>query len=164
MDVVVKPMAEEHLDVVTALEETCFGADAWPAEAFAELLEIYGESPDFRGQLWVAVDAKTEAVLGYAGLELSSFGEAELSNLAVDSVHRQQGVGRRLVEFVVGVCQELGVSLLWLRARRSNTGAVDFYTACGFRVRGEFRAYYDRPREDALIMAIEIPEDAGGEE
>jgi ribosomal-protein-alanine N-acetyltransferase len=161
MGVVIKPMAEEHLDVVAVLEETCFGADAWPAEAFAELLEIYGESPDFRGQLWVAVEAGTEEVLGYAGLELSSLGEAELSNLAVSPAHRRQGVGQLLVAFVIGVCQELGVSLLWLRVRKSNTGAVDFYTTCGFRVRGEFRAYYDRPHEDALIMAVEIPEDTG---
>ena len=156
MDVLIKPMADKHLDMVAALEEACFETDAWSAEAFTELLEIYGESPDFRGQLWVAVDAEMGEVLGYAGLDLSSLGEAELNNLAVGPAHRWQGVGRRLVAFVIGVCRELGVSLLWLRVRRSNTGAVDFYTTCGFRVRGEFRAYYDRPREDALIMAIEM--------
>jgi ribosomal-protein-alanine N-acetyltransferase len=156
MDVVIKPMAEEHLGMVATLEKACFTTDAWSAEAFVELLEIYGESPDFRGQLWVAAEAQTEEVLGYAGLELSSFGEAELSNLAVSPTHRRQGIGQRLVAFVIGVCQEQGVSLLWLRVRRSNTEAIDFYTACGLRVRGEFRAYYDQPREDALIMATEI--------
>ncbi len=156
MDVVIKPMTRKHLNIVTTLENACFGTDAWSREVFTELLKVYRQSPDFRGQLWVAVEAETKEVSGYAGLELSSLGEAELSNLAVGPAHRRQGVGQRLVAFVIGVCQELEVSLLWLRVRKSNTEAIDFYTACGFRVRGEFRAYYDCPCEDALIMAIEI--------
>jgi len=49
------------------------------------------------------------------------------------------------------------VALLWLRVRRSNAAAARFYAACGFNVRGEFRAYYDDPREDAIIMAREVP-------
>ncbi len=156
MAIIIKSLARKHLSIVATLEKTCFGADAWSVEAFAELFETYRESSDFRGQLWVAIEAGTNKVLGYAGLELSSFGEAELSNLAVDPAHRRQGVGQRLVAFVLGEYQELEVSLLWLRVRRSNTRAISFYTACGFRKRGEFRKYYDHPREDALIMAIEL--------
>lgn len=163
MDVTIIPLNEIYCDTVAALEVTCFGADAWPREAFTALLETYKENPDFRGQVWVAVGEHGQVVLGYVVLEVSSLGEAELSNLAVAPAFRRQGVGRLLTSFVVSICREIGVSLLWLRVRASNTRAVKFYETCGFAVRGEFRDYYKNPEEDALIMALELPEEADGE-
>jgi ribosomal-protein-alanine acetyltransferase len=163
VNVVVAPLEESHCDVVAALEQECFGTDAWPREAFFELLETYKESPDFRGQVWVAIAEQNHTVVGYVVLEVTSLGEAELINLAVTPVWRHEGIGRLLVSFVISVCQELGVSLLWLRVRASHSGTVAFYQACGFAARGEFRDYYDEPGEDALIMAIDVPEDEAGE-
>jgi ribosomal-protein-alanine N-acetyltransferase len=162
MDVTIIPLDETYYDAVAILEATCFGTDAWPREAFTELLQTYRDSLDFRGQVWVAIDDHSKAVLGYVALEVSSLGEAELTNLAVASSCRRQGIGRLLTSFVVSICQEVGVSLLWLRVRASNTRAVAFYEACGFAVRGEFRDYYEDPLEDALIMARELEEE--GEE
>lgn len=163
MAVTIVPLTETHCDTLAALEVTCFGADAWPREAFAELLETYAESPDFRGQVWVVIDDQSQEVLGYAALEVSSLGEAELSNLAVAPARRRRGVGRLLTSFVISVCRESGVHLLWLRVRASHAQAVEFYEACGFAVRGEFRDYYEDPREDALIMALELAAEEGEE-
>jgi ribosomal protein S18 acetylase RimI-like enzyme len=162
-DVVIVPLDATHCDAVAALEQECFGTDAWPREAFFELWETYKESPDFRGQVWVAIAAQNCTLVGYVALEVTSLGEAELTNLAVTPVWRHEGIGRLLVAFVISVCQELGVSLLWLRVRASHSGTVAFYQACGFAVRGEFRDYYDEPGENALIMAIDMPEDEAGE-
>lgn len=159
MDVTIVPLDQSRCDAVAALETTCFGRDAWPAEAFHELIQTYTESPDFRGQVWVAVDDQSQALVGYVVLEVNSLGEAELANLAVSPACRRRGIGRLLVSFVTGICREMGVSLLWLRVRGSNMQAVRFYQTYGFTVRGEFRDYYDDPREDALIMAIELPEE-----
>lgn len=159
MDVTITPFDETYCDTLASLEALCFGPDAWPKEAFTDLLETYSQSSDFRGQIWVAIDDHSHAVLGYVALEVSSLGEAELSNLAVAPAFRRQGVGRLLTSFVISICQEIGVSLLWLRVRASHTDAVEFYEACGFAVRGEFRDYYEDPLEDALIMAIDLPED-----
>ncbi|MEW6298208.1 MAG: ribosomal protein S18-alanine N-acetyltransferase [Thermodesulfobacteriota bacterium] len=157
--VAIVPLNESLCDRVAALEAACFGADAWPPQAFHTLRRTYGESPDFRGHVWVAVDERRQDVAGYVALEVTSLGEAELTNLAVAPAYRRQGIGRLLVSFVVSVCQEVGVELLWLRVRASNGQAARFYEACGFVGRGEFRGYYDDPREDALIMAIEVPEE-----
>jgi ribosomal-protein-alanine N-acetyltransferase len=158
MDITITPLDETHCDALAALERACFGTDAWPGETFTELLHTYQESHDFRGQIWVAIDDRTQTVVGYVVLEISSLGEAELTNLAVSPVSRRHGVGRLLVSFVGSVCQEIGVSLLWLRVRASNAQAVRFYETCGFAVRGEFRGYYDDPLEDALIMALDLPD------
>lgn len=164
MDVTLVPLSESLCDRVAALEVACFGSDAWPLEAFHALRQTYSESADFRGQIWVAVNERHQAVAGYVALEVTSLGEAELTNLAVAPAYRRQGIGRLLVSFVIGVCQEVGVELLWLRVRASNRQAVQFYEACGFVGRGEFRDYYDDPREDALILAIELPEEEDAEE
>jgi ribosomal-protein-alanine N-acetyltransferase len=159
MDVTIIPLNEAYCDTLATLEVTCFGTDAWPREAFSELLETYTESPDFRGQVWTAIDDHSQAVLGYTALEVSSLGEAELTNLAVAPAFRRRGVGRLLTSFVISICQEIGVSFLWLRVRASNLQAITFYEACGFAVRGEFRDYYEEPVEDALIMAVELSEE-----
>jgi len=156
MDILIAPLNQSQCDDVAALEEICFGRDAWPREEFTELLETYRESPNFRGQIWVALQEPNRELVGYAALEVSSLGEAELTNLAVAPPSRQQGVGRLLTTFVVNVCQERGVSLLWLRVRKSNIQAVKFYETCEFTVRGEFRDYYEDPSEDALILAREL--------
>jgi ribosomal-protein-alanine N-acetyltransferase len=165
MDITIVPLSESFCECVAALEVVCFGPDAWPPEAFHVLRQTYSESADFRGQIWVAVNERQqEAVVGFVALEVTSLGEAELTNLAVAPAYRRRGIGRLLVSFVIGVCQQVGVELLWLRVRASNRQAVRFYEACGFVTRGEFRDYYDDPREDALILAIEVPEEADAEE
>jgi [ribosomal protein S18]-alanine N-acetyltransferase len=159
MNITITPFQQAHCNMLASLEVACFGTDAWPAEAFTELFEIYSESPDFRGQVWVALDDHEQAIIGYIALEVNSLGEAELTNLAVSPAYRRHGVGSWLVSFVRSICQEIGVNLLWLRVRASNIQAVHFYEVCGFAVRGEFRSYYDDPVEDALILAIDLPDE-----
>ncbi|MCS6924976.1 MAG: ribosomal protein S18-alanine N-acetyltransferase [Candidatus Binatia bacterium] len=161
VDVTVVPCDESLCKEVAALEVMCFGADAWPPEVFHTLCRMYSESAGFRGQIWVALDEQRRTVAGYVALEVTSLGEAELTNLAVAPACRRRGIGRRLVSCVIAACQQAGVELLWLRVRRSNQRAVRFYEACGFVKRGEFRDYYDDPREDALILALEVPEERG---
>lgn len=156
MEISIVPLTESLCEQVAAVEATCFGADAWPPEVFHTLCRIYSESPDFRGQIWVVCDEQYQTVVGYVAVEVTSLGEAELTNLAVAPAYRRRGVGRRLVSFVIDVCRQVGVELLWLRVRASNRRAVRFYEVCGFVERGEFRDYYDDPREDALILALEV--------
>jgi len=158
MDILIAPLDQSQCDDVAALEELCFGTDAWPRETFTELLGTYRNSPDFRGQIWVALQGPSRELVGYAILEVSSLGEAELTNLAVMPASRKQGIGRLLIAFVVNVCQEREINLLWLRVRKSHTQAVRFYERCAFAIRGEFRDYYEEPTEDALIMARELIE------
>lgn len=161
MEISIVPLTESLCEQVAAVEATCFGADAWPPEVFHTLCRIYSESPDFRGQIWVVCDEQYQTVVGYVAVEVTSLGEAELTNLAVAPAYRRRGVGRRLVSFVIDVCRQVGVELLWLRVRASNRQAVRFYEACGFVRRGEFCDYYDEPREDALILALEVPQGRG---
>jgi ribosomal protein S18 acetylase RimI-like enzyme len=152
----IRPMLESDLEAVAALEAATFGEEAWPRQAFADLLEAFAESPG-RGEVWVAVEPRTGGLLGYAGVEVSALlGEMDLINIAVAPTARRRGVGRALLGRVLRLCRTLGVPLLWLRVRASNAGARRFYLELGFTERGRFGGYYEEPDEPAVIMAMEL--------
>jgi ribosomal-protein-alanine N-acetyltransferase len=149
-------MTRDDLAQVALLERLTFGAEAWPSQAFRELLSAFAQARPMRGAIWVAVDSQTDEILGYAGVEVSAlWGEMDLINIAVAPAHRRRGIGRLLLERIVNLCRQRGVPLLWLRVRASNRGALRFYRRMGFRVRGRFRGYYIDPDESAVIMAMD---------
>jgi ribosomal-protein-alanine acetyltransferase len=153
----IRPMTRSDVGPVAALEQATFGRDAWPSEAFKDLLVAYSQAKPPRGAMWVAVDPQTGELFGYAGVEVSAlWGEMDIINIAVAPAHRRRGVGRLLLERIVTLCRRRGVPLLWLRVRASNRGARRFYRRMGFRVRGRFEGYYVDPGEPAIIMAVDV--------
>lgn len=146
-------MRPADIPAVAKIEGAAFGREAWPGAAFAYVSEIFTGARPARGHFWVAVD-REGSVVGYAGIELSVLGsEADVVNIAVDPGHRRRGIGRRLLATVLRFCRTHRVPLVWLRVRASNRGARTFYRRCGFHTVGRFRAYYDHPHEDAILMA-----------
>lgn len=153
----IRPMMARDLAQVVPMEAECFGAEAWPRQAFTELLRAFGRARPTRGGLWVVEDPATGAVLGYAGIEVSALrGEADIINIAVAQGHRRRGVGRMLVEWIVRLGRRIGIELLWLRVRASNRSARRFYRAMGFQQRGTFDGYYRDPDEPAILMAMDL--------
>lgn len=158
--IAVRQMRAEDVDAVAAIEAASFGREAWPREAFADLLAAFARSAPPRGQLWVAVDQPLDEVVGYLGLEMSALGgEADIINIAVAPAHRRDGVGGQLLSAATAFCRRWRVPLVWLRVRESNRGARRFYAKFGFLVRGRFKGYYEDPREDALLMALDLRRD-----
>ncbi len=150
-------MGPADVPAVARLERAVFRRDAWPAAAFAHVGRVFATSRPPRGRFWLA-ESGDGRIVGYAGLELSALaGEADVINLAVDPAHRRRGIGRRLLRSVRAYCRARGVLLVWLRVRASNREARTFYRRCGFRTVGRFRAYYDAPREDAVLMTLPRP-------
>ena len=124
----VRLMTAQDLKQVDAIEQVCFGADAWPRHAFRELLQVFRQAHPTRGGLWVAEDPGKGEVLGYAGIEVSAlWGEADIINIAVAQAHRRRGVGRMLLEWTIRRCRRSGIEMLWLRVRESNRSARRFY-------------------------------------
>lgn len=76
----------------------------------------------------VAIDATGE-VVGFARAITDGLSNGYLSMVAVAPAHRRRGIGRRLVEHIMGSRPDL----TWvLRAGRE--GAVEFFGALGFSV------------------------------
>ncbi len=79
--------------------------------------------------------------------------EAELANLAVDPSRRGTGVGAALLHaFLERVEAEPPLPAVYLEVRASNAAAQRLYARAGFVPAGVRRDYYERPREDALVL------------
>lgn len=141
----VLPMAEAHLDRVAQLEARCFSLP-WSRQAFSE--ELAAENAVYL----VCVDHGGE-LLGYGGMRHGA-GEFYVDNIAVSPEHRRQGVGRAILSALVERAKEMGGSFLSLEVRPSNQAAVALYAQMGLKPAGLRKNFYDRPREDGLIMTI----------
>lgn len=82
--------------------------------------------------------------------------EGEIARIAVDSQNRRQGVAGLLFERVLEVCGCRGIARLMLEVRESNEVAIAFYRKCGFTRDGLRRGYYEKPKEDAVLMSREM--------
>jgi [ribosomal protein S18]-alanine N-acetyltransferase len=100
-------------------------------------------------------EAGTSDVLGYAVL-WCVLDQGELANIAVRPELRGRGLGARLLDEVVAACRRRGVTKLYLEVRDSNDAALRLYERFGFREVGRRRSYYQEPREDARVMALEL--------
>ena len=150
-------MTRRDLGRVAAIERVTFGREAWPLQAFQDLLAAFSQAKPPRGAMWVAEDPTTGEILGYAGVEVSAlWGEMDVINIAVAVEHRRRGIGRLFIEHSIRLCRRREVPLLWLRVRASNRAARRFYRLMGFRERGWFRGYYEDPDEPAVIMAMDV--------
>ena len=103
-----------------------------------------------------------DRLVGY--LIVSRYVDAwHVMNLAVDEPFRGRGLGRRLLEQLIGDTRGDGTRGYTLEVRVSNHGAIRLYERLGFSPTGIRRGYYTDNREDALIMWREAdadPDDA----
>ncbi len=76
-------------------------------------------------------------------------------NVAVDPDQRRRGLGRALLEHLLGEVGE-GAALT-LEVRRTNASAMRLYERLGFRAAGIRRRYYQDNGEDALVMWRNLP-------
>ena len=142
---IVRSAREEDIPAVAALERECFPEGA--AEPF--LRELAADPA--RGEVIVAV--KDDLLLGYAWFQ-SVLDEGYVGNVAVAKPYRRLGVGTALTEAMLRQAWDMGLSFLTLEVRQSNQAATGLYERCGFRTVGVRKDYYEKPREDAVLMTV----------
>jgi ribosomal-protein-alanine N-acetyltransferase len=81
--------------------------------------------------------------------------EAHVTNIAVRSDRRRQGVGTAVMVGLMGLAQSKGANRMTLEVRVSNRPAQELYNRLGFRSAGVRPRYYMDNREDALIMWLD---------
>ncbi|MBF0528161.1 MAG: ribosomal protein S18-alanine N-acetyltransferase [Deltaproteobacteria bacterium] len=88
--------------------------------------------------------------------------EMHLLNIAVHPSHRQQGLGRFLIKYMLDYGRETGIHEVFLEVRPSNTAARRLYESLGFSAIGIRKNYYSEEHEDAIVMTCRLiahPED-----
>ena len=135
-------MNESHVAAVAELERLNFSTPWDEASVRSELTNKLA--------LWlVALD--DGEVVGYVGSQ-TVLQEADMMNVAVADSHRRRGIARALVEELI---RQLDAYQLTLEVRESNVAAISLYESMGFHQVGLRKNYYQKPKENALILRKE---------
>ena len=139
-------MQERHISQVALLERLCF-SDPWTPE------QIRAQRT---GEGHVFLVAETAGlVAGYISL-MYVLDEGYIGNVAVAPEFRRQGLGRMLTEAMAARARALDLAFLTLEVRESNLPARQLYAECGFQPVGLRPNYYEKPRENAILMTLEL--------
>jgi ribosomal-protein-alanine N-acetyltransferase len=140
-DFTIRPMTDEDLEQVLAVERLCH-AFPWSTELFRRELDNPLSTVDL---LWIR-----EHLAGYLCSWFVS-GELNILNVATAPVFRRRRVAGRLLHHVLDRSCRQGLEKAFLEVRLSNEGAIALYQAFGFRTIGR-RSHYYPDGEDALVM------------
>lgn len=151
------------LPAVTAVEEECFGDDAWSADALTRLMvPKYNDLMDVLetyaapGSGPARVEA-TPTLVGYAAYKLISDGKyGYVSSLGVRRGYRGRGYANTLLRHVLLALQRRRCTSVRLHVAPTNAPAIALYIRLGFTVVHLVRGYYGH-RKDALLMARPLP-------
>lgn len=106
-------------------------------------------------ETWVLRDG-SHNLLGYF-LMMQAVDEAHLLNITVHGDLHGQGIGRAMLNHVVKLAQQNGLTSVLLEVRPSNQRALKIYTQYGFHKIGVRKGYYPamhNTREDAIVMRL----------
>ena len=142
--VVVEPMRRRHLPQVEAIEETAY-VRGWSHRLFVSELDQVRI-----GTRWYCVCRRGRRIVGYAGL-LFAPDEAHVTNIAVATDQRRQGIGTALLHRLAHVAVQRGCEAWTLEVRVSSTAAQELYRTFGFQPAGVRKRYYENSI-DALVM------------
>jgi len=140
------PMNSDHLHEIELIERLSY-SNPWPRYSFTHEIEENGFS---HPRVAVTTDDARE-VAGYCASWIV-FETLQIQNVAVHPRHRRRGLARHLLLRAIEDCRLGGVMAAQLEVRASNLSAQKRYETLGFRVVGERKKYYSRPREDAVLL------------
>ena len=146
-DVVIRPMTEADVSAVVALERASYQFP-WSEGIFRDCLRV--------GYVCRVVTSANR-LIGYGVMSVGA-GEAHILNLCVDSGFRCQGIGRRMLDYLLDRGAAAGMTEAFLEVRPSNTAAIRLYLALGFDQVGMRRGYYQAVggREDAAVLKLSL--------
>jgi ribosomal-protein-alanine N-acetyltransferase len=129
----------------------------------AEVLETENESFEFpwsedefvrclrqRNCIGMVADQDDE-VVGFMVYELHKT-RLHILNFAVASRYRRQGIGRKMVQKLIGKLSLQRRTRIVLEVRETNLSAQLFFRSLGFRAVNVLRDFYEDTTEDAYLM------------
>ncbi len=146
MEVTIRQMYPTDIPEVVNIERTIF-TTPWSETSFLqEINNLYSIKK-------VAVLNNT--TIGYVCAN-HILNESHILNLAVHPEFRRCGIATKLVKEVLKELKEKGCDFVYLEVRGSNLSAKKFYEKLGFIIVALRKDYYILPREDAIILVLEM--------
>lgn len=140
----------EDIPAIAALERAFFSAPATEEQLLCQL-----ES----GQYVMLCAREDGEVVGSADYQFV-LDEGYIGNVAVKERFRRKGVGEALVQSLLREAEERSLAFLTLEVREGNAPARALYEKCGFTAVGRRQNYYEKPREDAILMTAFLTKEA----
>ena len=139
------------LDAIMAIETATFESDAWSRQ------QMESELANANSYYLVATREGTEAVDGYAGL-LAPRGaaQADVQTIAVVEAARGTGLGRTLMNALIGEARSRQAQEVFLEVRADNSAAQHLYVSLGFEQISLRKRYYQPEGIDALVMRLTL--------
>src|SRR6185312_12289076 len=146
-EVVIRPMTEADVAGVVALERASYQFP-WSEGIFRDCLRV---------GYTCRVVTSANRLIGYGVMSVGA-GEAHILNLCVDAGFRCQGIGRRMLDYLLDRGAAAGMTEAFLEVRPSNTAAIRLYLSLGFDQVGMRRGYYQAVggREDAAVLKLSL--------
>lgn len=144
---------EEDVPAIMELERETFVTDAWSERSMRS--EVTGE----HGYYLVAFEpGHPERIDAYAGLLApQGAGEGDIQTIAVAPRARRNGLGRVLMNAMIGEARSRGAREIFLEVRADNPGAQALYLSLGFEEIGVRPQYYQPDGVDAIVMRLTVP-------
>lgn len=141
-NLVICPFEKKYLKEILSIENLSF-AVPWTKDSMEKEL-----TNKFAKYIVIKLN---NLVIGYGGMWLI-LDEGHITNIAVHPEFRGIGAGKKIVEGLISICKEKGISSLTLEVRASNYVAKNLYIKFGFIEEGVRKNYYNDNNEDAIIM------------
>ena len=147
MDIRIREMQAEDVDAVTALEESCFSMP-WKRQDFEDILTN-------QDRIYLVAECDKDIVGGCMLTMIA--GEGDISNVAVYEAYRGQHIATALMQELLRVGEENGICDFTLEVREQNLSAIRLYENAGFVSEGIRPNFYDKPKDNAVIMWRRVP-------
>ena len=142
-----REMGAEDLAIILSIEQQAYSFP-WTEGIFRDCLRV-----GYRCR----VLERGDDVVAY-GIASVAAGESHILNLCVPPSLRRQGLGKRMLNYLVDEVSAEKIDTILLEVRESNMVAVALYESENFIEIGRRKNYYpaSNGKEDALIMARAI--------
>ena len=138
---IIREGTPDDVEGIAEIEALCF-AHPWSET------DLLGGFDSFTHYFVAESDGK---ILGYCGMQVIG-GEGYITNVAVKPQHRKQGIGIKILEFLLNFSEREELDFVTLEVRESNLPAINLYKKMGFKEVGKRPNFYRDPKEDALLL------------
>ena len=134
-------MSISDLNTIKAILESDFD-DFWNYNIF------YQELQNANSEYFVALESNE--MVGFAGI-WTAIDDIHITNIVTKKSHRNRGIGTKLLEHLIKIAKQKGLSSLTLEVNQTNTSAILLYEKHHFQKIGQRKNYY-KQNENAIIM------------
>ena len=138
----IRAMQDMDVEPISRLEEETFSMP-WSRDSFLSMIH------NINARYYVAEE--NGHIVGGCGV-LMAAGEGNITNVVVDKNFRGQGIGTKMLQYLIEEGKKNGLYAFTLEVRVSNVQAIHVYEKLGFFSEGIRPDFYEKPKEDAMIM------------